>query len=165
MKKIIIFGNSGSGKSTLAKSISRELELAHLDLDLIAWTKTVPPTRKSLNDSNKEIKKFLSKNEGWIIEGCYSDLIKLVLDYSTEIIYLDLPVSKCIDNAISRPWEPHKYPSKKAQDDNLEMLIEWIRAYETRSDTFSKFAHDDLYNQYLGKKRVISSNCSSKKGV
>jgi adenylate kinase family enzyme len=33
--KLLIFGNSGSGKSTLAQRMSRDHDLAHLDLDSI----------------------------------------------------------------------------------------------------------------------------------
>ena len=32
-----------------------------------------------------------------------------------------------IPSLAARPWEPHKYPSKEAQDANLALLIGWIR--------------------------------------
>lgn len=51
-----------------------------------------------------------------------------------------------------RPWEPHKYPSKEAQDANLEMLIGWIAEYETRTDTFSLAAHRALFDRFTGDK-------------
>jgi adenylate kinase family enzyme len=158
MKKIIIFGNSGAGKSTLAKLLCREDNLAHLDLDTIAWTSSNPPKRRELFESKVNIDIFLSENECWVIEGCYSDLISLVTEYASEMIYLDLPVDSCIENARLRPWEPHKYESKKAQDKNLNMLIDWIEGYESRDDTFSKEAHEDLFNKYTGKKKRIKSN-------
>lgn len=37
MSNILIVGNSGSGKSTLATRLERELGIAHLDLDTLAW--------------------------------------------------------------------------------------------------------------------------------
>lgn len=37
MRRILIFGNSGSGKSTLAKKLCSSENLAHLDLDTLAW--------------------------------------------------------------------------------------------------------------------------------
>jgi hypothetical protein len=40
--------------------------------------------------------------------------------------------TESVANAFSRPWEPHKYLSKEAQDANLEMLMGWIRAYEDK---------------------------------
>jgi adenylate kinase family enzyme len=127
LKKILVFGNSGSGKSTLSKELAATAKLAHLDLDTLAWLPTIPPERKALKDSAKEINEFITNNDGWVIEGCYSDLLEIASPYSTEIIYLNLPIEQCIKNAKSRPWEPHKYASKEAQDANLNMLIDWIR--------------------------------------
>ena len=71
---------------------------------------------------------------------------------------MNLPIETCIANAKARPWEPHKYESKKAQDKNLEMLIGWISMYSERTDTFSAFAHNRLYKQYAGKKSMVTSN-------
>lgn len=158
MKKIIIFGNSGAGKSTLAKFYTAKYNLAHLDLDTVAWSHSSPPQRRELQHSLITIEKFLAENECWVVEGCYSDLLGLILDYSTEIIYLDIPIDLCIKNAKSRPWEPHKYDTKEAQDKNLHMLIEWIKGYEARDDHFSKEAHNNLFNKYTGKKSKILTN-------
>ena len=171
MQKIIIFGNSSSGKSTLAIKLSAERKLAHLDLDTLAWLPTIPPQRKSITDSAKEIAIFTQKHENWVIEGCYSDLLELLAIKSSidevkswancttnEMFFLDLPIETCIKNAIQRPWEPHKYSSKQAQDENLGMLIHWIKNYETRTDTFSKKSHQALYNSFVGKKIIIENN-------
>jgi len=171
LHKIIIFGNSGSGKSTLAKKLSTKYKLAHLDLDTLAWLATSPPQRKSISDSANEIANFTKEHESWIIEGCYSDLLGLLTNRSNsadvdnmitilanEVIFLDLPIEACIANAKQRPWEPHKYVSKQAQDDNLAMLIDWIKAYDTRTDSFSKHAHYQLYEAFKGKKTIIRTN-------
>lgn len=158
MRHILIFGNSGSGKSTLARSLAEREGLAHLDLDTLAWKPTVPPERKPIEQSWEEIKRFISVNENWVIEGCYTDLIELVEDSVTEIIFMNLPVDVCISNARNRPWEPHKYESKESQDQNLEMLIDWIRQYTERDDTFSKIAHQAFYDQYSGRKTMITRN-------
>ncbi len=158
MSNILIFGNSGSGKSTLAKSLCKAQGLAHLDLDSLAWQATTPPTRKSLNASKIEIDNFIKANDAWVIEGCYTDLLALAESSSSEIIFMNLPIEQCILNAKSRPWEPHKYQSKQAQDENLAMLIDWISQYTKRDDTFSMSAHLNFYNNYRGKKRIISSN-------
>ncbi len=77
---------------------------------------------------------------------------------SNEMIFMNLPVETCIANAKRRPWEPHKYESKKAQDANLEMLIDWIAQYPERIDTFSEVAHNELYEKYSGRKSMIKYN-------
>jgi len=158
LSNILIFGNSGSGKSTLAKSICKTQGLAHLDLDSLAWEATTPPKRKSLNISKAEIENFIKTNDCWVIEGCYTDLLELAKSYASEIIFMNLPTEDCISNARSRPWESHKYESKQAQDKNLDMLINWISQYAKRDDTFSIIAHQNFYNNYNGKKRIINSN-------
>ena len=158
MTKVVIFGNSGSGKSTLAKNFVSKSLSAHLDLDSIAWKPTHPPKRKPLEESSVLINDFLGDHESWVVEGCYSDLLELVLPSADELIFLNLPIAACIKNAKNRPWEPHKYESKEAQDANLEMLIDWISQYDSRSDTFSKAAHETLFKSFKGKKTMLTSN-------
>lgn len=158
MRKVLIFGNSGSGKSTLAKELCDSEGLSHLDLDTLAWKASLPPERRPLNQSELEIQKFINSFNGWVIEGCYTDLLEKALPFSNEIIFMNLPVSSCILNAKNRPWEPHKYVSKEAQDANLAMLIDWITQYEQREDTFSLQSHLELYESYSGKKTQYVSN-------
>jgi adenylate kinase family enzyme len=158
LSKVLIFGNSGSGKSYLARKLCAGEGLQHLDLDTLAWKPGDPPQREALAVSATRIENFTARHGGWAIEGCYTDLLELAAPRSTEIIYLNLPVSACIANARSRPWEPHKYPSKAAQDKNLGMLLDWIAAYEERSDLFSKSAHLRFYAQYPGPKVMRTAN-------
>ena len=157
-RKVIIFGNSGSGKSTLAGNIANSEGLAHLDLDTLAWSPGMLAERKPLAESQQEMDAFCQANDGWVIEGCYADLLEYVLPRASEIIYMNLPVEDCVANAKARPWEPHKYESKEAQDANLNMLIQWIRDYDMRDDVFSRLAHEALYDRYQGKKTVYTSN-------
>jgi len=158
LRRILIFGNSGSGKSTLAKKITASHGLAHLDLDTLAWQPKVPPQRKSLETSKVDILAFVRANSGWVIEGCYADLLELALPFSSEIVFLNLSVEDCIKNARSRAWEPHKYQSKQAQDDNLDMLLHWISQYSVRDDEFSQAAHNKIYAQFAGKKSMLLRN-------
>ena len=158
MPKIIIFGNSGSGKTTLAKKLSQKYQCGHLDLDTLAWLDTQPPTRQPVDVSQKQLQQFTDNNEKWIIEGCYADLIILVIDQASEIIFLNLGTETCIQNCQSRPWEPHKYKTPEEQDKNLDMLINWIKNYDQRDDEFSLKAHATLFNQYSGKKTEYQSN-------
>ncbi|EPJ49926.1 MAG: hypothetical protein OFPI_21860 [Osedax symbiont Rs2] len=161
MSKILIFGNSGSGKSTLAKQLSAEYNLVHLDLDSLAWQDCTAPIRKPLADSKVQIDAFICANTGWVIEGCYADLIVFAQGASDQAIFLDLSVKACIENAKKRPWEAHKYPSKQAQQRNLPMLLQWITDYYSRQGCFSHSAHLEFYQQYQGEKRIIRENLSA----
>jgi len=155
---MLIFGNSSSGKSTLAKKISTKNNVAHLDLDTIAWQATLPPTRMPISESEIQIKHFTDINEHWVIEGCYADLLKRLMKKADEVVFLNLSVDDCILNAKNRPWESHKYESQEAQDSNLDMLIDWISQYPERKDHFSQQAHLKLYNAFTGKKEMRIAN-------
>jgi adenylate kinase family enzyme len=157
MTRYALLGNSGSGKSTLAARLARAGELAHLDLDTLAWLPTQPPRRRPLADSARQIAAFMDANERWVIEGCYADLVEVALPRCTQLVFLHPGVAACIANARARPWEPHKYASKQAQDANLDMLIGWIRDYETRGDELSLAAHRALFDRFDGDKRELTS--------
>ena len=152
--KIVVFGNSGSGKTTLSRKLSDKHLLPHLDLDGLAWDPG--PKRRPLRLSAGQIEEFLDRKSGWIIEGCYGDLIDLVLPRATEIIFLNPGTAVCLANCRSRPWEPSKYRSREDQDRNLEMLLEWVREYDRRTDEFSLRRHRALFESYAGEKREIT---------
>lgn len=158
MQRILIFGNSGSGKSTLAKAYREKYAIAHLDLDCLAWNPTKPPTRKPLPESEAQIRQFVNSNEQWVIEGCYADLLTLVAKDANQAVFLNPGVDQCIANCRLRPWEPHKYPSPEEQDENLPMLIEWVRQYPDRRDEFSLRSHRALFEGFQGKKIEYKTN-------
>lgn len=76
MPKIVVFGNSGSGKSTLAKALSNLYQAEHLDLDVIAWKADQPGVREDFETSKNRLGEFIEQTENWVIEGCYSNLLK-----------------------------------------------------------------------------------------
>lgn len=158
MNKIIIFGNSGSGKSTLAKEYASKYELPHLDLDILAWENSDPPTRKSLKASSLEISQFVRESPKWVIEGGYSDLLGLVIGCANNVIFLNPGTETCIENCKNRPWEPHKYASTDAQNENLNMLLNWVKEYPDRNDDFSLFSHQNLFENFSGNKVEYKTN-------
>ncbi|MDP5208207.1 shikimate kinase [Microbulbifer sp. 2205BS26-8] len=158
MRKILIFGNSGSGKSTLARHIAGKEGLTHLDLDLLAWLPISPPRRRPIEESRRRINSFLREQNGWVVEGCHTDLLVLLRYEATEIIFIDLSVEQYIVNARNRPWEPHKYKAKEAQDANLEILVSWIGEYKLRSDTCAYQSHRNFYDTFQGNKRIYTEN-------
>lgn len=155
MKRILIFGNSGAGKTTLAKELQKKFKLEHLDLDTLAWSDASTPTRTPLDQSINEIDTFLENASGWVIEGCYADLLEYVAKQANEILFLNPAVETCIKNCRSRPWESHKYASKEEQDKNLEMLVEWVKQYDKREDEFSLKSHRKLFDLFAGNKKEV----------
>ena len=161
MERIVIFGNSGSGKSSLAKALSTLQRAAHLDLDVIAWEPGRPGVRAAFEESERALLRFIEGADGWVIEGCYSGLLRVAAAHCTEMIFLNPGVEACVENCAARPWEPHKYESREAQDANLRMLIEWVREYETRDDEFSLREHRRLFDTHDGPKVEYRSNAEA----
>ena len=149
--RVVIVGNSGSGKSTLARRLAEEHDLAHLDLDTVAWDPG--PERRALARSQAELDAFREASPRWVIEGCYADLADYVLPHCSELVFLDPGVERCLAHNAARPWEPHKYPTPEAQDANLGMLQDWVRGYYERDDVCSHAAHLALYQGFSGSKR------------
>lgn len=127
-------------------------------MDTLAWKNTIPPERRNIDESAIDIEVFLKKSSKWVIEGCYSDLLSLVIKEASKIIFLNPGIETCINNYKKRPWEPHKYASIEEQNKNLEILVCWVRNYTIRNDEFSFQSHNKLYEQFLGEKEQFTSN-------
>ena len=153
--RVLVIGNSGSGKSTLARRLAAQHGLAHLDLDTLAWLPAEPPQRVPLPVAEQELARFTRAHARWVIEGCYADLVELLAADATELLFLDLPVSVCQHHARQRPWEPHKYPTKAAQDANLAMLLDFIAGYPEREGVLGRRAHEELFERFAGTKRRL----------
>ncbi len=159
-----IFGNSGSGKSTLAKRLHTSTGATILDLDTIYWAPQGSgghdiPSPLPIRDVLADLDRFLAANTSWIIEGCYGELIEHALSRHPVLLLVDPGMDTCLRNCREREWESHKYASKADQDAKLATLLEWVRAYEDRTDTMSRAYHERVFGSYDGEKvRVKSSD-------
>jgi adenylate kinase family enzyme len=155
MHRVVIFGNSGSGKSTLARRLSRELGIAHLDLDQVAWSS--PAVRKNVAESARDIAAFVAANPEWVAEGCYADLLALVIQHATEVRFLNPGTDLCVAHCRARPWEPDKYATPSEQDERLGFLLQWVTEYSTRTDEYSLARHRAIFDAFPGPKREFTS--------
>lgn len=149
--RVAIVGNSGSGKSTLAKQFGAPV----LDLDTVYWERGKIAVQRNTEEAADDVRDFYRASDDWVIEGCYASLIEVALEFTPELILLDPGLDVCICHCKSRPWEPHKYASKQAQDKHLAFLLEWVRGYYTREGEMSLQGHEALYAGYAGPKRRI----------
>ncbi|KAH6908194.1 AAA domain-containing protein [Coprinopsis sp. MPI-PUGE-AT-0042] len=90
--RILVVGNSGSGKSTTAAKLGRQLGIPFISLDHIHWE---PGWKSTPNDAFKsKIEVALAEaGPSWVVEGDYYERIgNIVLDKSTDVIWLDPPL-------------------------------------------------------------------------
>ena len=151
----ILLGNAGAGKSTMAHRIIGERTIPRLSLEQIAWDKG--PKRKPLEVSLRLLNDFIQRNEEWIIEGCYSDLIEAALPYCSELRFLNPGTEVCVAHCHRRPWEPEKFPSPEDQAAVLALLVQWVREYETRDDEYGVKRHRQVFERFSGSKHEYKS--------
>jgi len=124
--KVLVFGNSGSGKSTYAHVLARREGLAHLDLDSIVWEPGKVAVQRSTESATSDLRSFIDSHGAWVIEGCYDELVQTASAHCTLLVFLNPGLEACLANIARRPWEPHKYASRAAQDSMLNKLQEWV---------------------------------------
>lgn len=141
--KLIIFGNSGSGKTFLSKIISTKLNVPMISLDDIYWRDETYRRSRSSKWISRRVIEYAQKKE-WVIEGIYSHLIKLAVDYSNMIIWLDYDYHSCLKNLNNR---------EKGISENMQLKL---HQYYLKKNGSSWHTHDDIYRRYCGDKiRVI----------
>jgi len=150
--RVLVFGNSGSGKTTLAGRLAREHELAHLDLDSIVWEPGKIAVQRTPEAVEASLQSFLTAQDHWVIEGCYGELVNSAASHCTELVFLNPGLQACLDHNLRRPWEPHKYASKQAQDELLANLQVWVAGYYQRQDQWSYHAHRRIFDAFMGRK-------------
>ena len=148
--KVLVFGNSGSGKSTFAKQLASEHGLAHLDLDSIVWEPGKIAVQRPAHAIEASLAAFVSEHPSWVVEGCYGELVLAASAHCTELVFLNPGLETCLEHNRKRPWEPHKYASKAAQDQMLENLQAWVADYYARQDQWSYHAHRRIFDSFPG---------------
>jgi adenylate kinase family enzyme len=162
MMRLVLLGNAGAGKSTMARRIIGDSSIRRLSLDQIAWDEG--PKRKPLEVSLRMLDDFILSNKEWVIEGCYSDLVEAALPYCTELRFLNPGIEVCVAHCHRRPWEPEKFSSPENQAAMLEMLVQWVREYETRDDEYGLKRHRQVFERFDGPKREYTSVSSYSDG-
>ncbi|MFQ3577413.1 MAG: shikimate kinase [Verrucomicrobiia bacterium] len=152
--KVILLGNAGAGKSTLSRKLREQSPAACLSLDEVAFAGGI--TRRPLEESLADVREFLSRHQDWIVEGCYADLIEPILPLCDELLFLNPGPEVCEAHCRQRPWEPEKFATKREQDEHLEALLNWVRAYEIRDDEYGLKRHRAIFDGFSGRKRELN---------
>ncbi|MGE0448695.1 MAG: shikimate kinase [Vicinamibacterales bacterium] len=155
-RRIAIVGNSGAGKSALARRLAEHHRLPVLELDAVVWEQSSIVAERPREAVLAEVDWFITAHEGWIVEGCYGDVIERTLARCTTLVFLNPGIDVCLANNRRRPWEPHKHDTAAAQAAMLEDLLRWSAAYYTRHDAWSLSRHRRLFDAHTGPKIEIT---------
>jgi adenylate kinase family enzyme len=155
--RILIFGNSGSGKSTYARRLAERHSLPHLDLDSIVWEPGQVAVQRPEDAIIRSLLGFLAENSEWVVEGCYGELVQLVTQVCTELVFLNPGLEACLANNRERGWEPHKYETLEQQNAMLDTLQAWVADYYTRTDARSYQAHRRIFDAHAGNKVELTA--------
>jgi adenylate kinase family enzyme len=155
--RIAILGNSGSGKSTLSHWIARRTGAAALDLDAVVWEPNQIAVPRSPTTATRDVEMFCSERDSWIVEGCYASFVSVALRFEPHLLLLDPGRAACVKHCRARPWEPHKFESKTAQDEHLSSLLTWVSEYYTRDGDMSLAAHAACFDRYNGAKTRVTA--------
>ncbi len=97
--KIAIIGSPGSGKSTLSFKLQKILKLPLYHLDQFFWQPGWQrPDRAKFAETHNQL---CDQNE-WIIEGMATRLAQYRLQRATIIIFLDIPLDRCLYRIFKR---------------------------------------------------------------
>lgn len=160
--QIAIIGNSGSGKSTLAAQFARMHGLPALDLDTVVWEPGKIAVAREPQLALAQVRRFCTTEPHWVVEGCYSGLIRAALPHASLLLFLEPGVDACIANCHSRPWEPHKFKSPEEQDRHFGQLLAWVRDYYRRDGDASLREHQALFDGFDGPKEKVTGRANAR---
>lgn len=135
---INIFGSSGSGSTTLAKTIAKDYDYLHIDVDDALWEKTDPPftIRRSDEAAKKYILEQLELGKNAVISGSlvgFGDDIKDIIDLFV-FINLDISIRLArIQKREEKRFGKRVLPGGDLHQKHLDFL-KWVSDYETNPE-------------------------------
>jgi len=154
--RVLVVGNSGSGKSTYARVLAAAEGLPLLDLDTIVWEPGKIAVARPEVEVVRDLLEFVMREPGWVVEGCYGELVRGALPYCSRLVFLNPGLEVCLAHNRARPWEPHKYASKAEQDRWLDALQAWVAEYYTREGSCSYACHRAVFDAFAGDKLEVT---------
>jgi len=140
----------------MARALAERHQIAMLELDTVVWEPGQIAVERPRDAIRADVERFLASNEQWVVEGCYGELVELVLGRCTHAIFLNPGLDACVANNRRRPWEPHKYASAEDQDAMLAKLLDWVAGYYVRDDQWSYGYHRRVFDSFAGMKTEMT---------
>ncbi len=84
--RVVVIGTSCSGKTTFAKSLSKQLNASHIELDALHWKPNWVPQNI---DTFRVAVENATNNQKWVADGNYSKVRDIVWSKAEAIIWLN----------------------------------------------------------------------------
>jgi adenylate kinase family enzyme len=97
VQRVVVIGQSGAGKTTVAARLSRELGLAHLELDALFHGPGWQPSSTFVHDVDAA-----TSAGSWIADGNYSAVRDLLWSRADTVVWLDLPRTTTLRRVVRR---------------------------------------------------------------
>jgi adenylate kinase family enzyme len=99
IRRVSVVGSSGSGKTTFAAQLAERLRVPHVELDAIYWG----PNWSHLDEQTLRASvREATVGDGWVCDGNYSDVRRIVLERADTVVWLDLPLRTCLVRMLRR---------------------------------------------------------------
>lgn len=145
--RIVIIGISGSGKSYLAKSLSKIYSIPIIHLDQLFWMPGGFNEKRSKDEVQRQAE-LNRKEDSWIAEGVFGELVELFLSRTQMLVYLDLDWPTCQTRLKTRGSESSRQLDPTKAEENFRHLLLWATQYWTRTDLRSHTGHLRLFNDF-----------------
>ena len=153
--KIQIIGYAGSGKSTLARRLGEILNVPVLHLDSVQfygdWQE------RSVDEKTKIVKKFLSENDSWVIDGNYTIVCPERFYQSDITIFLNYNRFYCYKKARQR-YLTHKGRCREDLPciERFDLTFKYWILFKGRTKA-KRNQHFQNLNKTHGKKVIIKN--------
>ena len=101
ISRIVVIGTSGSGKTTLAKALAKKLGVKHIELDELDWDTN---WTEVANELKRQCVADAIRDDGWTVDGNYSQVRDLVWARAQMIVWLDYPFAVVFSRAFRRTF-------------------------------------------------------------
>jgi adenylate kinase family enzyme len=154
--RAVIVGNSGSGKTWFAKRLAEASSSRVVHLDEIFWLPGGFNTKRDARDVSRLIESEMA-NAAWIAEGVYGDLAKQFMPNADTFIWLELPLSVCLQRLKRRGSESRAHMGREQSEAGLLELVSWAEDYASRQGSSGRAAHLELFESFKGQRLRFGS--------
>ena len=146
---MLILGLPASGKTTLARSLSKALQIPHLETDTLYWAESEGEGK--IEDFVENVQAWISTHESWICEGHFKTLNETVSPLATVVLWLDLPWLLILMRALKRSIRTFDF-------EDLKFVLLWRRKlFSMQARAFSEFRKQGVITYHFTSPNELQS--------